>query len=255
MLENTEQHPHASVNRPLGTEYSDPKRKIAFMDMHNIDTSVLSLANPWLEFISGKPAAALASALNDDLQKLGEDHPGRFLGFGALPMDDIDAACRELERLHTLDKMKGIIVSARGLDDPRMLPLYKVAEANGQVLFVHPHSGVGTEFYGGFGHALFLALGFPFESTVAVRACFLLALTFRKQIAASLLPARPTVKPLWDSADTVFLLHLLWLRERGRGVAPGQWCLPSARFTSDVLTWLGRSRVWCAPACSTKCPI
>jgi aminocarboxymuconate-semialdehyde decarboxylase len=83
-------------------------------------------------------------------------------------MDDLGAACLELERISTLSHLRGIIVSARGLDDERMLPLYQTAQAKGLVLFVHPHSGVGTEFYGGFGHALFLALGFPFESTVAV---------------------------------------------------------------------------------------
>ncbi len=57
-----------AAGRPLGTEYSDPLRKIAFMDMHNIQTSVLSLANPWLEFVSGSAASSLATALNDDMQ-------------------------------------------------------------------------------------------------------------------------------------------------------------------------------------------
>ncbi len=33
---------------------------------------------------------------------------------------------------------------------------------------MHPHYGVGNEHYADAGHALFLALGFPFETTVAV---------------------------------------------------------------------------------------
>lgn len=158
-----------SAGRPIGTEYSDPKRKIAFMDTHNIAVSVLSLANPWLEFTSGAAAATLASSLNADLQEQCEKSNGRFYGFGVLPSDDADASCLELERLAQMDKMRGVIVSAKGLDDPRNLPVYQVAEKLGMVLFVHPHNGVGNEFYGGFGHALFLALGFPFETTVAVR--------------------------------------------------------------------------------------
>jgi aminocarboxymuconate-semialdehyde decarboxylase len=35
------------------------------------------------------------------------------------------------------------------------------------VAFVHPHYGVGNELYSGYGHSLYLALGFTFETTVA----------------------------------------------------------------------------------------
>lgn len=36
------------------------------------------------------------------------------------------------------------------------------------MIFLHPHYGVGNEHYGDAGHSLFLALGFPFETTVCV---------------------------------------------------------------------------------------
>ena len=49
-----------------------------------------------------------------------------------------------------------------------MLPFFKTVEELGQVIFLHPHYGVGTEHFGGYGHALFLALGFTFETTTAV---------------------------------------------------------------------------------------
>lgn len=169
ILPGEDEERSTSAGRPIGTEYSDPARKIAFMDMHNISASVLSLANPWLEFVSGKESADLATALNNDLQEQCEKSSGRFYGFGVLPSDDVDASCKELERIAKLDKLRGIIVSAKGLDDKRLLPVYQTAEKHGQVLFVHPHNGVGTEHYSGFGHALFLALGFPFETTVSVR--------------------------------------------------------------------------------------
>jgi hypothetical protein len=68
--------------------------QIAFMDMHDIEVSVLSLANPWLEFMKGKAAVDAATALNEDLQELCVAHPTRFLGFGVIPMDNPDAACK-----------------------------------------------------------------------------------------------------------------------------------------------------------------
>ena len=57
-----------------------------------------------------------------------------------------------------------------GLDDPELLPVWKEIERLEQVVFVHPHYGVGNEHFGDYGHTLFLALGFPFETTTAVRA-------------------------------------------------------------------------------------
>lgn len=149
-----------SAGRPIGSEYSDPARKIAFMDTHGIDVSVLSLANPWLEFLQGVDAANMATALNEDLQAQCEASGGRFYGFGVLPFNDPDAACAELERIAKLDKvsrltrrdrdthahnhtrarththtiqLRGVIVSARGLDAPSQLPVYQTASALGQV--------------------------------------------------------------------------------------------------------------------------
>jgi len=90
-----------------------------------------------------------------------------------VPTVDGDASCRELERLSDASKGKGIILSTRGLgqglDDPALLPVFQTAEACGHVMFLHPHYGVGVESFGsGYGHALFLALGFTFETTTAV---------------------------------------------------------------------------------------
>lgn len=60
-------------------------------------------------------------------------------------------------------------VSCSGLDDPTLLPLFQTIERLGLVIFLHPHYGVGVESFGtGYGHALFLALGFTFETTTAV---------------------------------------------------------------------------------------
>jgi aminocarboxymuconate-semialdehyde decarboxylase len=41
-------------------------------------------------------------------------------------------------------------------------------EESGLTIFLHPHYGVGNEHYKDAGHALFLALGFPFETTVSI---------------------------------------------------------------------------------------
>lgn len=46
--------------------------------------------------------------------------------------------------------------------------MYEQVDKLGLTIFLHPHYGVGNEHYHHYGHALFLALGFTFETTVAV---------------------------------------------------------------------------------------
>src|ERR1700742_4785030 len=43
--------PGEELGRPVGPSYWDVQEKLSFMDQHSIDVSVVSLANPWLDFI------------------------------------------------------------------------------------------------------------------------------------------------------------------------------------------------------------
>jgi predicted TIM-barrel fold metal-dependent hydrolase len=67
--------------------------------------------------------------------------------------------------------MKGVIVGTKGvgngLDDEEMDDVFAALEENNLAVFVHPHYGVGDGIFEGCGHALKLALGFPFETSAA----------------------------------------------------------------------------------------
>jgi hypothetical protein len=56
------------------------------MEVNGIERSVISLANPWLDFLAGDEAAATAQELNDELQSLCEQSKGKLYGFATLPM-------------------------------------------------------------------------------------------------------------------------------------------------------------------------
>ena len=56
------------------------------MDTHNISQSVVSLANPWLDFLEGNEAASVAQELNDELQGICERSNGRLYGLATLPV-------------------------------------------------------------------------------------------------------------------------------------------------------------------------
>jgi len=161
-----------SSGRPIGREYWDVAAKLKFMDVHGIEKSVVSLANPWLDFLTGSAAASVAQELNDELQGICEKSKGRLLGFATLPVRNPEASVREVERLKSLSHIKGVILgtpgAGNGLDHPNVRDMLLAIESQGYPIFLHPHYGVGNEHYNDSGHSLFLALGFPFETTVCV---------------------------------------------------------------------------------------
>lgn len=172
ILPGEDRDPSTEAGRPIGGEFHEARRKLAFMDAHGIAISVLSLANPWLDFLDGSEAAPLARDINDELQGWGAASGGRLFAFGTLPLRDPAAAARELGRIAGLSHMRGAIIGTsgrgRGLDDPGLDPVWEAAEATGQMVFVHPHYGLGNEQLTGTGHVLPLALGFPFETSAAI---------------------------------------------------------------------------------------
>ncbi|KAF2793163.1 uracil-5-carboxylate decarboxylase [Melanomma pulvis-pyrius CBS 109.77] len=169
--------PSTSRGRPIGPEYYDIAQKIAFMDTHKIDTSVISLANPWLDFLPSEEAGEAARRINDDVDGLCAQYPGRLYAFGTLPLSaPAETAIKEIERLAGLKHMRGVIMGTsglgKGLDDAALDPIYAALEKHETLIFLHPHYGLPASVYGPraneYGHVLPLALGFPLETTIAV---------------------------------------------------------------------------------------
>lgn len=161
-----------NIGRPIGKEYWDVDSKLNYMDTHGIKKSVISLANPWLDFLEGEEAASVAQELNDELQSICEASNGRLFGFGTLPVRNPAAAIKEVRRLKTLSCMKGVIMgtpgAGNGLDHTELRDVLHAISDEGFTIFLHPHYGVGNEHFHDSGHSLFLALGFPFETTICV---------------------------------------------------------------------------------------
>jgi aminocarboxymuconate-semialdehyde decarboxylase len=180
--EDSESTPSTSRGRPVGPSYWDVDEKVKFMDAHGIDTSVISLANPWLDFIAPGEAAATARSVNDEINALCGKYPGRLYAFGTLPLSGtIDEVVAEVQRLSTLTHLRGVILGTsglgKGLDDAALDPVYRALEATAQLIFLHPHYGLPNAVYGPraneYGHVLPLALGFPLETTIAVARMYL----------------------------------------------------------------------------------
>ena len=154
---------------------TDVAKRLDDMDRVGIDTEVLSLSTPNVYFVEGKAQADVARMVNDTYAELAAKHPGRFFGFASIPMDDPDAALRELE--HAVDelRMQGIVllsnIRGRALADPLYRPFFAEAERRRLCVFVHPMIPLAAEAFTEY--VLGPLVGFPFDTTLAVaKLCF-----------------------------------------------------------------------------------
>lgn len=174
--DDSESIPKDHRGRPVDASYSDIKQKLAFMDRHSIDASVVSLANPWLDWLPSDSAASTAREINDSVESLCKEHQGRLFHFATLPLSaPLPDIVGEVKRLSKLQYCKGLIMGStglgKGLDDDTLAPIWSAIEEAGLLVFIHPHYGLPSEVYGPrheeSGHVLPLALGFPLETTIA----------------------------------------------------------------------------------------
>ena len=154
------------------------------MNNHRIDISVLSLANPWLDFLPEGEAPIWAQKINDELEEISAESKGRIYAFGTLPVSaSVSHVITEIKRLASAAcaHIRGIIIGTsgvgRGLDDKAMEPIWMALEEHNLLVFVHPHYGLPSEVFGDrmheSGHVLPLSLGFPLETTIAFTRMYL----------------------------------------------------------------------------------
>ena len=154
---------------------TDPARRLEDMDRVGIDVEVLSLSTPNVYFAPPEKQADVARLVNDAYAELAARHPTRFKGFASIPMDDPDAALRELERTQGELRMNGVIVlsniNGRALTDPRYGPFFTECERRRVCVFVHPMIPASAEPFAEY--VLGPIIGFPFDTTLAVaRLCY-----------------------------------------------------------------------------------
>ncbi|KAG8698466.1 hypothetical protein FRC08_005905 [Ceratobasidium sp. 394] len=214
------------TGRPVGGQYWDRAQKLAFMDKHNIDISIVSTANPWLDFLTAPEAPTLARQLNDDLEAYCASGPSlssssgsplrRLYGFGLLPLlpnvpsSEITATIDQIGRLPHL---RGVIMGTKGLgkglDDPELEPIWAAIAERGLTIFLHPHYGIPDELFGDIdnGHVLPLALGFPFETAIATSRLILAGTLDRHPTLRILLAHSGGALPLLSSRLASCIAH------------------------------------------------
>jgi 2,3-dihydroxybenzoate decarboxylase len=139
-LNNIDETSRMALARKLG-DFDDIR--LQEMDSGGIDMVILSQSGPGVQ---AEPDTALAISRaqqnNDFLAEQVARHPTRYAGFATLPMQDPQAAARELERAVKTLHFKGSLVNGHtnGLyyDDRRYDPFWEKMQELDVPLYLHP---------------------------------------------------------------------------------------------------------------------
>ncbi len=161
-------------------------RRLREMDENGVEMMILSLNAPAVQAIpDGAKAVEIARRANDYLAEEVAKRSDRFQGFAALPLQDPDAAARELQRCIGDLGFKGALVNgfSQGEDRSRLLyydlpmyrPFWAEAERLGAPFYLHPRNPLPEHAAIYDGHPWLLGPTWAFGQETAVHALRLMA--------------------------------------------------------------------------------
>ena len=156
---------------------SDLDLRFKAMDKYPGYRQVLSIGVPPVELVlSPREAADLSRMGNDEMAELTNKYPDRFVAaLAGLPMNDVDASLREIERTTKELKFKGVQVystaNGKPLDRPEFLPIYEKLSEYDLPLFLHPVRDRDIPDYPDeklARYSAYVHFGWPYETTMAM---------------------------------------------------------------------------------------
>jgi gamma-resorcylate decarboxylase len=162
------------------------EKRLAEMDLHGIQTMLLSLNSPAIQAIyDTRQAIEVSCRTNDFLAEQVTRNPSRFQAFAALPMQDPAAAARELTRCVRDLGFKGALVngfSQVGVEDSAVyydLPQYEdfwaTVEQLGVPFYLHPRDPLFSRQQHYEGHPWFVGPVWAFAVETSIHALRLMA--------------------------------------------------------------------------------
>lgn len=234
-------HKHVMISgkvyRTVAQESWNAARRIDDMGAAGIGLQALSpmpeLLSYWLPV---EDARVLNRYLNEQIGEMVARAPERFVGLGAVPLQDVEAAIRELEFVMTELKFAGVEIATHvngaSIGEPRFRPFFAAAEALGAAVFVHALRPAGVERLVG-PPALEQIAAFPGEVALAIAA----------MMTGGTLEAHPRLRIAFSHAGGAFALLLPRLEHGWRRIPDIGSCMARApreyarRIYVDSLTY------------------
>jgi aminocarboxymuconate-semialdehyde decarboxylase len=150
---------------------NDPMARVRELDEGGLETQVMSLSEPWVDFLPPPQSAKLAQLVNDDIAHACEKFPGRLEGMATIPLNDVDSAVEEIKRSVGELGLKGVIIPTRVngmemLSVTKHYPIFETASRLGIPVFIHPALPPGSEMLRE--NLIGLMVGYPSETTIVV---------------------------------------------------------------------------------------
>jgi len=151
--------------------------RFSIMDKYQGLVQVLSLGLPPTEYVVNPDDAADFSRIaNDEMADWVAKYPDRFVAAVAcLPMNNIDAALKELDRAIGELNFKGVQiytpVNGRPMDSPEFMELYQKMAAYDLPIWIHPTRDRDIPDYRDeifSKYRMFATFGWPYETTLAM---------------------------------------------------------------------------------------
>ena len=149
--------------------------RFRMMDEFDGYRQIISLAGPPPEHIAPDASVELATIANDELAELVAKYPNRFAGAAAaVPMNDPDRACREIEHATGALGLCAVQVytnvSGRALDAPEFRPVFRTLAERRVPILLHPARGRTHADYSAERESRYLiwqVFGWPYETSAA----------------------------------------------------------------------------------------
>ncbi len=135
--------------RPVEIGLWDATARLAWMDATGIDVQLVC-ATPVMFGYAWEPAraAAWAARMNDSAMAFCARNPQRLKPMAQVPLQDIEAACREVSRARAAGHVGvqiGNHVGVKSLDDPGILDFLRHCASERMPVLVHPWDMMGDE--------------------------------------------------------------------------------------------------------------
>ncbi|MBR3640998.1 MAG: amidohydrolase [Oscillibacter sp.] len=137
---------------PMFEGFYKPEVKLADMAKMGLDHTVLSVSpGTFYYWIDAGAALETSKICNDWVSDLSKKDPAHFSGMATIPMQDIPAALKELERAHEKLGLNALeiapVINEKNLDEKEFFPIYEYCAANGILIALHPYYiGVKPQF-------------------------------------------------------------------------------------------------------------
>lgn len=147
-------HRHVMVSgriyRTVSDKCWDTPKRVADMDAMGLTLQAVSpmpeLLSYWMDVA---PASDLLRYINDQIAEMVSHAGGRLVGLGAVPLQDVDLAITEMQRLVRDLGFAGIEigsnVNGKPIGAPELEPFFAAAEELGAAIFVHALRPAGMD--------------------------------------------------------------------------------------------------------------